>query len=588
MPKSSRTPSLAGQALALANTVALAFARTAVAFIFFAYGLAMKLPFAPKVRGMAVEFMTEQRGWFVIFFVLPISLCFDILFAIRAVIIRKLFSAPLLHAERVADVQEQVRARSAGSKLCTARGGWQSISPGYRTYKQHSTKISIDMYDILSWDESAMTITVEPMVTMGDISHFLISKGYTLPVLPEMDDLTVGGLYMGVGIETSSHRYGLFNDCVLSSEIVLASGEVVNCSPGENKDLFDALPWSYGTLGFLTSVTLRIIPCKQFVAVRYVPCHTQEQGAKSFTAYSEAKDAPDFVEALSMSATSMVVMPAYFTDGTPADLARLSGGAQVTKNTLSWWFKPWFYKHVEWMLSDGKGERWEVIPLRDYYHRHTKSIFWELEQIIPVGNHPIFRLALGWAVPPKVSFLKLTQTEALQKMYEEQHVIQDMLVPLPKMSEALDVFEEEYSLYPLWICPYRAYDYGSSADGSQHRCFLRKPTMANKMDEVTGQKYEMYVDLGAYGIPKAVLEKKPFDAPARGAAVESYVMSVRGFQMLYADSYLTKKDFYAMFDHSHYGEMKRKFDPDNAFPEVFDKVCKKAAYTGKVESKKEN
>ena len=89
------------------------------------------------------------------------------------------------------------------------------------------------------------------------------------------------------------------------------------------------------------------------------------------------------------------------------------------------------------MLDDGAGERWEIIPLRDYYHRHTKSIFWELEQIIPVGNHWLFRLLLGWAVPPKVSFLKLTQTEALRKMYEEQHVIQDMLVPISAMANPL-------------------------------------------------------------------------------------------------------------------------------------------------------
>ena len=29
------------------------------------------------------------------------------------------------------------------------------------------------------------------------------------------------------------------------------------------------------------------------------------------------------------------------------------------------------------------------------------------------------------------------------------------------MGEALDVFQEHYDLYPLWICPYRAYDYAS-------------------------------------------------------------------------------------------------------------------------------
>jgi hypothetical protein len=32
----------------------------------------------------------------------------------------------------------------------------------------------------------------------------------TLPVVPELDDLTIGGLVMGGGIESTSHKYGLF------------------------------------------------------------------------------------------------------------------------------------------------------------------------------------------------------------------------------------------------------------------------------------------------------------------------------------------------------------------------------------------
>ena len=43
---------------------------------------------------------------------------------------------------------------------------------------------------------------------MGQLTHALLPLGYTIPVLPELDDLTVGGLVSGVGIETSSHRYG--------------------------------------------------------------------------------------------------------------------------------------------------------------------------------------------------------------------------------------------------------------------------------------------------------------------------------------------------------------------------------------------
>ena len=111
-------------------------------------------------------------------------------------------------------------------------------------------------------------------------------------------------------------------------------------------------------------------------------------------------------------------MPAYFCNANEIQ----SKYPEATHNSIGWWYKPWFYKHVEWMLDDKKGDRWEIIPLRDYFHRHTKSIFWELEQIIPVGNHPIFRFLLGWAVPPKVSFLKLTQTKAIEKLYEGKYI----------------------------------------------------------------------------------------------------------------------------------------------------------------------
>ena len=225
--------------------------------------------------------MTEYRGIFVTVFVLPLSLLYDVLFSIRAWLVMQLFSAPKLHEKRVQDVQEQITAwhkKQDGTRLCTARGGWQSVSPGYRKYKSKSTQIRVNLYDVLEVDERNMTVRCEPMVNMGQLSHYLIPRGYTIPVLPEMDDLTVGGLYVGVGIETSSHKYGLFNDNVVEAEVVLADGSLVRCSRTENRELFDALPWSYGTLGFLVSCTIRIIPAKPFVRIEYIPCFSREQG----------------------------------------------------------------------------------------------------------------------------------------------------------------------------------------------------------------------------------------------------------------------------------------------------------------------
>ena len=46
--------------------------------------------------------------------------------------------------------------------------------------------------------------------------------------------------------------------------------------------------------------------------------------------------------------------------------------------------------------------------------------------------------------------------------------------------------------------------------------------------------------------------------------------------MLYADSYLTRDEFYEMFDHSLYENMRVKLGAKKAFPEIYDKVNRKA------------
>ena len=74
---------------------------------------------------------------------------------------------------------------------------------------------------------------------------------------------------------------------------------------------------------------------------------------------------------------------------------------------VGWWFKPWFYQHAETCLK--KGEFVEYIPTREYYHRHTRCLYWEGKLILPFADQFWFRYLLGWMMPPKVSFLKATQ-----------------------------------------------------------------------------------------------------------------------------------------------------------------------------------
>lgn len=107
-------------------------------------------------------------------------------------------------------------------------------------------------------------------------------------------------------------------------------------------------------------------------------------------------------------------------------------------NEIGCWYKPWFFKHVQSFLD--LGQRTEYIPLRHYYHRHSRSIFWEIQDIIPFGNHPIFRYLFGWLVPPKVSLLKLTQGKTLKRLYETKHMIQVTLEIILTKLDAGDIY----------------------------------------------------------------------------------------------------------------------------------------------------
>ncbi len=72
------------------------------------------------------------------------------------------------------------------------------------------------------------------------------------------------------------------------------------------------------------------------------------------------------------------------------------------------------------------------------------------QDIIPFGNNVVFRHLFGWMVPPKVSLLKLTQTKAVAKLYENNHIIQDMLVPVTSLKDSIKEFDKEVGVSFSW------------------------------------------------------------------------------------------------------------------------------------------
>lgn len=81
----------------------------------------------------------------------------------------------------------------------------------------------------------------------------------------------------------------------------------------ENSDLFHAVPWSCGTLGFLVSAEIKIVPAKPWVKLRYEPVRGLENICKRFAEASENKQ-NTFVEGIQFSLDTAVIMTGTMSD----------------------------------------------------------------------------------------------------------------------------------------------------------------------------------------------------------------------------------------------------------------------------------
>jgi delta24-sterol reductase len=235
-------------------------------------------------------------------------------------------------------------------------------------------------------------------------------------------------------------------------------------------------------------------------------------------------------------------------------------------NRIGLWWKPWFYTHVERFL-DRAAPGVEYIPLRHYLMRHNRSIFWAVRDMITFGNHPVFRALAGWMLPPRIAFLKFSTTPAVRKMTFTLQVFQDIVLPMSAMSRAIDMNHELFEIYPVLIYPSRITDRGPMMGQ------LRQPRQDDLIKgRVPGTDHGMYFDLGVYGVPRPIREKRPFPTVHALRRMEEFTREVGGYPFLYADTFMTKDEFRQMFDHTLYDQVRARYHAEGAFPELYDKI----------------
>jgi delta24-sterol reductase len=399
----------------------------------------------------------------------------------------------------------------------------------------------------VSLNSERNTITVEPGVRMVELSHFLEQSNHILPSVPELDDLTVSGLLMGCGIESTGFKYGMFNECVVAYEILMADRKVHTITKEGDPEIFYSLPWSYGTLGLLLSVEMKLVPSEPYVRLEMQHVHTREELCTMLTEATKDTDI-EFVEALAYSPTHAVVMK-----GTWAKAVEVGD----TFVELSRWNSKWFFEVAKHCKT-----KTVTMSLTDYIHRHSKGIFWELSYLQFFANSFWFRWLFGFLTPPKIALVKKYSPTFTLERFSEMHAVQDYLLPIDKLHECMDLGDQELGVYPVWLCPY-----------------VNKKHPHDGLMHPHSSKDEMYIDVGYYGLPSP--KRNPVllncDMNELCERMEDWMIKNKSYVMLYAYHSLDQKTIREMFCHSTYDKVRAKYDKDNVkmYPTILEKVGKR-------------
>ena len=134
-----------------------------------------------------------------------------------------------------------------------------------------------------SVDETNMTVTATASFNGGALEDLLQAQGYTTGHSPQsLYRSTVGGWIATLATGQFSSMYGGIEDLVTGYTVVLATGEtaVLKASPraAMGPDLRQVFIGSEGTLGLVTSVTLKIFPADLPTALETFALPTVQAG----------------------------------------------------------------------------------------------------------------------------------------------------------------------------------------------------------------------------------------------------------------------------------------------------------------------
>ncbi len=118
--------------------------------------------------------------------------------------------------------------------------------------------VTTGMDHFVAFDDSTGRLVCEAGMLLRNIQRLAIPRGWTLPVTPGTQLVTVGGAIANDVHGKNHHVLGSFGDHVQKLSLIRTDGEVIHCGPHERSDWFAATVGGAGLTGVITQAEIRL------------------------------------------------------------------------------------------------------------------------------------------------------------------------------------------------------------------------------------------------------------------------------------------------------------------------------------------
>jgi len=435
------------------------------------------------------------------------------------------------HENKVKKISKQLKMRKSKKPLTFVKKAVSHQMPKFSKSQIGNSQNDIvnlrDLNEILKIDQKKKTCIAEPGVTFSDLVKETLKYNLVPYTVPELKDITIGGVVSGCSVESMSFKYGGFHDSCIEYEVINAKGDILACSDKKNKKLFHIMHGTFGTLGIITKLKFKLHPAKPYVHIINEKYKTLEAYKKGIQSHYTKKDC-DFMDGIIHSKTSYILCIGSFTDTAPYT------------NKYDW--MKIYYKSTFKRKED-------YIKTYDYFFRYDSGCHW-ISRNYGLDN-PILRFLFGKALLPSTKMLKLAKKLQFIFKHVKPDVVVDVFIPFSKMNDFFKFYNKKFNYYPLWIVPYH----------------INKLYPWANPQHFKNIKDKLLIDIAIYGMKQG---KNNYYR-----MMEEHLLKLPGIKTLISHNYLSKKEFYKMWSKTNYEEIKNITDPDNILRDMYTKTCGK-------------